>query len=601
MVWTDDNGIRIWRRPESKFYGDEPLHAAEVYTSEALAKVQSHGFNAIWMRGRLYNLMQSTVLPELNSEDAAKRIASMREVIERGKRQGVGVYLFFNEPLGLREDHPLWQKHPELKGEPFRQPITNEVFYAMCTSSPLAMKFFRQAVDSLLEALPGLAGVILITATEVHSHCWSHTLRFPLNDGIDHNSSTEPACPRCKDREPSEIVLELLTTWRDAVRERAPKCNILAWSWSWSVWYQDPQAEIVSNLPEGVQLMIDWERGGKQNRNGQIIDIDEYSLSYPGPSERFLACQAAAPKGTPVHTKLQLGTTHEIATVPNLPLIYSLHAKLQGMTKHNVAGTMGCWNFGSCLTLNTYAIKLYMQDPQKYEDADVFAADLAREYLGVDDTQTICEAWQTFGEAFLMHYPFSTEFLYWSPVNDAPGHPLSLKYEAKRLGPSWEAHDYHDDAGTCVNPYTVPEVADRLGEVAAKWRLGLALFEQAIASAPAGTAEQQTRRAQELSCVRMIGLQMQSAANFFRFHRRRLELTAGANSPCTLPADEQLLQIMREEVALAESCLPLVDADDRLGFHQEDHFRMYGSELIRTKIQAMQQEIAAATGTAATT
>lgn len=595
-IWTDQDAPRIWRSPDSHFIKDEPRQASDVYTSDVLAGIQDHGFNGIWLRGRLYDLMQSTVLPQLNDEHASERIKSIAAVIERGKKAGVGVYLFFNEPLALDHEHTLWQEHPEIQGALYSGNSTARPRRALCTQAPLTKTFMDQAIQSVLEALPGLAGVILITATEHFSHCWSHTFRFHMDDGIDHKSAVIPDCPRCRDIEPSKIVLDLLNHWQDAVNRCAPDCRVIAWNWSWSMWYPDPQTPIVSKLPERCILQVDWERGGTLDRGHETVAIDEYSMSYPGPSERFLTSKAAAPSGTLIHAKLQLGTTHEIATIPNLPLLGSLHAKLAGMSQQQVAGFMGCWNFGCSLTLNTFAIKQFLQSPQRYAQADVFLADLAKAYLGINHCASIIQAWQTFDEAFRAYYPFSMVFLYRSPVNDAPAHPLSLQYRAQELGHSHLPHEMGDDALFCLGPMPIANVVKQLDLLVAKWREGLELLDQALAADASEDVLHQTRRRQEQSTAHMVAFQMQSTANFFRFHQRRLKLTNNATTPCTLPADAQLQTIMEKEIENTLAALPLVEGDTRLGLHQESHAQMYDAPMMRAKIKAMKEELALARG-----
>jgi len=591
-LWTDPHAPRIWRSPEALFDGDEPLDASRVYRDDVLAGIASHGFNGVWLRGRLYELMRSTVLPGLNDPRADERIISLRTVIERGCRHGAGVYLFFNEPLGLPEDHPLWREHPQLKGEPYYHPVKRTTTAALCTSSPLAMRFFRQAVKSVLDALPGLAGVILITASERHSHCWSHLFRRSLNDGVNQGGAIAPRCARCRDREPAEVVLELIKTWRDAARSKAPVCRVLAWNWSWSMWYDDPQAEVVGRLPEGVDLLMDFERGGSRSCLGRPITVDEYALSYVGPSERFCAGRVAAPASAQVFAKLQIGTTHEIATVPNLPLPMALHAKFTRMCERGVAGTMACWNFGCALTLNSFALGLYCSDPARYVDQRTFLIDLAEQYFSLGDVGPVLEAWRQFDAAFT-HYPFDTAFLYFSPVNDAPAHPLSLRYEARPLGPSWLEHELGDDVRPCLGRFTAGEVHRALTDLAAAWRAGIADYTRGLEDSSAATDPAvQAHRVDELRCARMIGLQMRSAAHFFGFHARRLALV-DHGGPCELPPDARLLELMHAEVANARAALPLVEADPRLGWHQESHVVMYDAGLIGRKIADMERELRA--------
>ena len=88
--------------------------------------------------------------------------------------------------------------------------------------------------------------------------------------------------------------------------------------------YEDePQESVIKSLPLEVIIMADFERGGKRITNGHPHVVDEYSLCYVGPSERFKGASAAARRlKHQVFAKLQIGVTHEIATVPHFPVYH---------------------------------------------------------------------------------------------------------------------------------------------------------------------------------------------------------------------------------------------------------------------------------------
>jgi hypothetical protein len=597
--WTSPGSPRIWRAARSHATNDEPLRAAEVYTDEELARIAEAGFTGVWLFCQLYDLMESSVFPELNRAKAAERIASIQTVIERGKRHGVGVWLYFNEPVGIPVEHPFWKTHPDLKGvEKWRQ-------YSLCTSTPQVMAFFADAVHSVVGRLPGMAGVILITACESLTHCWSKR--------NTRKGDPPPECPRCRERAPSDIVLELLQTWVDASERQPQPFRVLAWNWEWAYWYPDPQAKIATRLPEGVELLLDLEIGGTRPWRDRANYIGEYSLSYVGPSQRFVATrEAVRARGVPVHAKIQINVTHELCSVPNLPVLHTLHGKFTAMIEQGAAGFMGTWNMGSELTLNAFAMKLFLTDPQRFLDRDTFLSELAARYFDVRETSRVVEAWRRFSEAFA-EYPFTVRMLYFGPHNDAPARVLSLQYEGKPIGSSYVQCDLGDDLSKCLEssphdaePFTLDEVADAFTHMADQWALGVREYE-AVLGEPfgvptsvgiGGDVEKRPTKvgtpnaAAELRCAQMIGIQLRSVEHVFRFHRRRAEVMRqhGLTAPCQLPADPELVELMRKEIANAERALPLVDADARLGFHQEFQGYKYNGPMIRAKIAAMRAE-----------
>ena len=85
-------------------------------------------------------------------------------------------------------------------------------------------------------------------------------------------------------------------------------------------------------------------------------------LSYVGPSQRFkLIRELATSQGRDVYAKLQIGTTHEIASVSNLPLIPRLYRKASAFRRLGLGGFMGCWSFGNMLSLNTRAFNAFLE------------------------------------------------------------------------------------------------------------------------------------------------------------------------------------------------------------------------------------------------
>ncbi len=586
---------RIWRSPDSDFYGDEALHAADVYTDETLKGIAGAGFNGVWLRGRLYDLMQSTLLPELEREGRPKRLASLKTVIERCRRHGIAVYLFFNEPLAPAADHQVWASHPQLRGRALDHSLAGPVI-SLCSSHPTTRAFMREATASVLNALPGLGGVMLITASEYPTHCWSHFARRSLSDGIVDTPGKPLDCPRCVTREPAEIVAELAGFWVEAARRIEPQPRVLVWNWSWSMWYPDPQAQVIERLPEEAVLLIDWERGGRQQRDGVEVDVDEYSLSYTGPSDRFSqAARYVRRFGREVAAKLQVGTTHELASVPNLPLIRRLHEKLCGLHRRHIPGVMACWNFGCSLTLNTEAVALFNESPEPRGEPESFMHDLARRYFGDEvDTQAVLSAWDAFVRAF-DHYPLSNRLLYFSPMNYAPAYPLTADYRDEPMGWSWIDHQpWGDRVDSFLGPFSLSQVLTMFERLAEEWRLGLTAYRGALRTQHERNDERTARHCfEELSCAEMIALHARGMANILRFARWRRTAMQKQNlsGPCRIAPDPEAKQIMAAQLQVMEEARVLVEDDPRLGYHQECHAYLCGAERLRLGIERMHEAL----------
>ena len=179
-------------------------------------------------------------------------------------------------------------------------------------------------------------------------------------------------------------------------------------------------------LDRDVALMADFEIGGRKVILGKERVIGEYSLSYVGPSEKFTAAAMEANRtGHDVFAKLQIGTTHEIATVNNLPLIPNLLGKARRLRESDASGAMLCWNFGNRLTLNTWAFNHFLDDPDLPAKNDAEAlTEIARGYLGDVDPIPVLSAWASFVEAFDCTIRSTYRSSIRSPVNYALVYPL---------------------------------------------------------------------------------------------------------------------------------------------------------------------------------
>jgi hypothetical protein len=448
----------------------------------------------------------------------------------------------------------------------------------------------HEALDDLLTSLPGLAGVILITASEYHTHCWSHIDRITLEDGY-RDRKRIPDCPRCREREPAQVVGELVTMWRDAAQRVTSSPRVIAWNWGWSAWYPEPQAPVIDALPQGVELMADWERGSIRPWRGREIFIDEYSLSFVGPSDRFLKSRACAQRNDMLmHAKLQLNTTHEIGSIPNLPLITNIHGKLAGLTRHEIDGFMGCWNFACDLTLNTFAVGLFTEDPQTFMDPGRFFNELAARYFGLDDAASLVESWRGFAAAF-DNYPFTIPIIYYGPISYAPAYPLSPQYHDRDMGPGYLPYSpWGDRLESCLYCFNLDEATAAFTDLARLWSdEHVARYVAALTPNGSASDEHKRHRGAEARCATMIGHQLRSNAHIYQFHQwRRGEMKRlGIEGPCTLELGDRAREIIDAEIANTQAAIPLVESDSRLGFHHEGQAYLYDAAMMRRKLETM--------------
>jgi len=511
------------------------------YPSGILARMAETGVNAIWVEARLRDLVPSQIFPEFGS-DGASRLRRLNWLIARAKESGQGVYLYLNEPRAMRDSFFL--RHPDVKGAPGR---SGDGLHSLCTSTRPVQQWLVEATAALFRNAPGLSGVLLITASENPTNCYSLT--------------RHTACPRCARRRGAEVLGEVVSFIEEGIRSVKPEADVVAWDWSWGIVEDDPQQHIIAELPSTVTLMVDFERGMSIERDGVRSTVDEYSLSTSGPSPRAAAhIQQARGRGMRVMAKLQVGNTWELGLLPYIPVPHLVARKLAQIRVAGISGAMESWTLGGYPSLNWLVARSYYSGMPNPDSA---VRSIAEEVYGRDAGQLALRAWEKFAQAF-EQYPFSNSVVYSSVVQCGPAHPwwlLPSGNEPRIL------NNYDDLAWTA--PYGPERLARIFASMAAQWQSGLSDLEEAVRQLPSAKRREALR---DLNISRAVMLYFRSISNHVTFHSHRDDV-------------DRLPALLRDEIGLAGEFLAICRADARVGFESSLQY-FYLPLDIREKIAA---------------
>jgi len=581
--------IRIWRSPYSPFgerkhieddRESETFIAEQVYTDDELAGIAGAGFNAIWIHTLLHQIVNSPVLPELGA-NCDLHLNALRKLIDRAAKHGLKVFLYMQPPRGLPTDHPFWEKHPEAGGHietrlSADDSSENIDFRCFCTSQPIVKKYLRSASEILARELPNLGGIIMITASEYSSHCIARCGKTlgAMGEIIE----IETTCPYCAEREPAEVISEIITLMRDGIRAVSDKMEILAWNWSWTFYYAKPCREIIERLPKDIILLIGFERGGSQDYCGhKNAVVDEYSISYAGPSEQCKESLAAAKEyGLRTATKLQFGTTHELATVVSLPLIGNIFRKADFMRRNQIVGFMGCWNFGNMLSANTAAFNYFFSEKDSTDEIQALQR-FATEYMPGCNASEVMKVWYIFADAML-NYPFGIPYLYAGPTNYSLAYVPSPKpLNNISAGRAWLNDERGDDLSACLADFSIDEVINGFDKLSSMWKEGVSQLESALSACDSKNG------VSEIANAKVCGAVFHSTMNTFKFYKLRLDWSEDKI--------EEYKNIAKDEIAVLEAIKPVVASDKRFGYHSEAHAYLFNEEMIEEKIKTLKSQI----------
>lgn len=578
--------IRIWRSPQSAFgqvlrqadpWQEETVTALDAYTDSELVRMSGSGFNAIWVHGNLNHVVRTEVFPELGP-DAELHQQRLNALVDRAGRHGIQVYLYCQPARAIPRADAFWRQHPDAAGqaETIRDDEhQNLELRSLCTSTEAVRRYLYEAAAELARKVPDLGGLIIITASEYPAHCWTRRGRVIQGDGSVADIASE--CPRCSQRKPAAVVSEVIQQVRDGVRSVSADWKIITWNWSWTFYVPAPCGEIIAALPKDVVLLVDFERGGHKVIAGKDRIIDEYSLSYAGPSEPFRSTLAIArTHGLPVMAKLQFGTTHELATVPNLPVLGTVFAKADAVREMGLTGFMGCWNFGNMITANTAGFNAFLAGdlPQRRDAA--LPAFAARYFPGCDPAE-VAAAWLKFGEA-LDHYPFSLPYLYSGPTNFAFILPLQPgPLTGKPVGRCHLLDERGDDMGSAVVDFRIEELIAQFETLTTLWGDGVKRFGSALQSCHDAHARE------ELDTAAVCRHAFRSTANFCKVYQLRRQWSVGM-----LP---EYQAIVRDELRNLQAVLPILRRDRRFGYHIEAHGYQYDAASVAAKIESLTEQM----------
>ncbi len=553
------------------FYVDELLNDIDYYPDEYLNKLAHESVNGLWL-SMYFRDLPSSLFPGRGGK-AEQRFAKLRQVVERCGRFGIRIYIYICEPKGFGNSHysvPMLEakEHPELIGAA-EQKVVEGGASPFCTSNATAQKYFSESVTQLFTAVPKLGGIINIIFGEDNGACVGHKLH-----------AGACACPRCNERDSGEIFRESALTMARAMHAVNPEAEYLAWFYAPGSRDGGALAKrleaATANWPEECGLMLNFESGGVSMQFGKGRNVFDYSLAYVGPSElwRKVAKRAARPAA-----KLQVGCSHEDASVPFIPVPGNLYEKYKTMQRLGTNAVMQCWYFGNYPGLmNKAAGELsFLPFPDREGD---FLLSLARPSWR-EDAPAVVKAWKCFAEGY-RKFPANIAFAWYGPLHHAIAWPLHLYPADTPISPSWLLKAFPevsgDRIGEClIYQHTLPEAMTLCDAMNESWQKGLvqlsALREKYLDD-PARTAD--------IDLAAAIGLQIKSTCNLLHFYAAREEMYYDG---CDNLA--ALRKIVEDEVANTMAMRHLCEHDSRLGYHSEAEGYLFFPAKLNARLECL--------------
>jgi len=577
----------IKRFPKMK---DELMDEVDYYPDQYLNRLSHEGVNGLWLTVEFRDLVSTTYTPDAG-KDGEKRLAKLRQTVEKCLRYGIRTYIFCIEPRAWDHESPVTIQYPELAGAP----SGDGNFF--CPMSQTAHNYLYESVNKIFKTVPELGGIINITHGERGTTCLSSISCTSEYEG-------KINCPRCSHKKPWEILHASLAAMEEGMHDAAPDAELISWlympqpqrfltgdSYKLGEWIYD----LPAHTPDRVILQFNFESGVSRTEFGKLLVGGDYWISNPGPSDRFVrVANIAREKGLKVSAKIQTGNSHEVATTPYVPLPSLLYRKFKSMRSLGVSHTMLCWYFGNYPGLMNKAAGQLSMEPFP-ENEDSFLLQLASIYWKNEDVTKVVEAWKLFSEGY-ENYPLTNLFQYYGPMHDGPVWPLLLKPADAPLSPTWQIASSStlkpwppsgDRIGECIGDVlTLEEVVELTRRMTTFWEKGMAIL-----NGLKNNYSNEPERLLDISIAQSLGIQFRSGYNILNFYLLRENMLRMGGIQ-RLDILNQLAEIIKEEIKLDKQLLELCEKDSRLGFHSEAEGYKYFPDKIKWRMEQLNNVLA---------
>lgn len=531
---------------------DELLDDVDYYPDEYLNQLAHDGTNGIWIYTRFKDLLPSEIFPEYG-ENWEKRISKLRRVVAKCKRYGVKVYVFGVEPAALTPE--MAEKYPDAIGY-----LTKDNNYTLCTHTEKGAAYCIESTQKLLELVPDLGGIIDISDGERFTSCTSayHYER----------------CPRCSRYSKGQVLAHTVGLFQEGIRRSGTNAEFISWTYGHRVWDMADIQDYVKFSPSDAFLMENLEDAGFTEQLGKTRQAIDYWLSYIGPSQMYEgAAKAALEHNKRMFAKMQVCCSHEIATVPYIPVPGILFDKYAAARSYGVEGVMQCWYFGNYPSLMSKAAGelSFMED---FSNKQAFLEHLAGIYYG-GKAKAAVKAWQCFDEGY-RNYPVNIMFSYYGPMHDGVVWDLALMPRNTSLSRTWQLLDPPDGdrIGECLQSgHSLDEAVQLAKNMKDSWQTGMSCL-------PSIAPDEQRNVAAALQLL------LSSGYNILRFYQLRSRLLRGAENAQAIL--QEMEAIADEEIRNSEKMIPLCNMDSRLGYHSEAEGYKFFPEKLKDRIEKLQ-------------
>jgi len=467
-----------------------------------------------------------------------------------------------------------------------------------------AEAYYAGTYGKIFEACPRFKGVILV----------GESVEFPSKDpnttGVLRLDwpSDEPKTKPSPGWWPCTDYPQWVNAVKKAVRKHNAGAEIVFWTYNWGWAPAEDRLRLIRDLPDDITLLVTFEMFEQVQRENVTNVCVDYTLSFEGPGEYFRSeAEAASERGIKLYAMSNTGgLTWDVGVIPYQPMPGQWTRRHEALHRARVdwglSGLMETHHYGWWPSFVSELTKWsYWTNGLSAEEA---LAGIARRDFGESGAEHALEAWGHWSEA-IRHYVPTNEDQY-GPFRVGPSYPMVFR-QPVQIPAAWHALWGNEIVLTDYKPHEDPRQSlgiARFGvEIRSLERMleemlrGNACLERALtalgsdAAGGGGGRHKLEEGERMLGIGRFIANSVQTTIHLKKWYMLKTKLFA---EPDAERAEELLKEMERVallEVANAESTIPLVEADSRLGWEASMDY-MTDREHLQWKIKQVRSVLA---------
>jgi len=313
--------------------------------------------------------------------------------------------------------------------------IYSEFVCDMHPRDPGAREYYDASFGALFRNCPGLKGIIFV------GECFEFPSLDPHTCGIRAQKKPKGETRRSPGWYPCFDYPEMLEMVQRVVYPHNPEADIVFWTYNWGWAPKEERLELIRHLPEKITLLVTfdmWETFADEK--GRPYRIDDYSVSFPGPSQVYLDEAEEAKKcGLRLYSMTNTGgRTWDNGIAPYLPVAQQWQKRYEQLRRsheqHHLCGLMESHHYGWFPSFLTVLTKNAFMS-HAVDDSEMLRRIALRDY-GTEADKAL-RAWACFTEGIRAVIPADCD--QYGPYRSGPTYPLLFNQTREEIAQNMPA------------------------------------------------------------------------------------------------------------------------------------------------------------------